>query len=104
MVEISKELHLTKSSQAEHGMIEWGNLLYGDLLSGWLVEGGAMRSKVLVTGNWIREYCISLPNYTISTLTNHILNIILFANVERDLPRARWVRLTGSHFDNGAEI
>jgi hypothetical protein len=32
MVEVSKQLHLAKRSQTEHGMVEWGNLLDGNLL------------------------------------------------------------------------
>lgn len=32
VIEVSKQLHLAKRSQTEHGMVEWGNLLNGDLL------------------------------------------------------------------------
>lgn len=38
MVEVAKELHLTESSQAEHGVIERSNLFDGDLVSGRLVK------------------------------------------------------------------
>jgi len=41
VVEVAEELHLAKGSQAEHGVVEWGDLLDGNLLSGWLVKGRA---------------------------------------------------------------
>lgn len=37
MVEVSKKLHLTQSSQTEHGVIERCDLLDGDLLARRLV-------------------------------------------------------------------
>jgi hypothetical protein len=43
MVEIPQQLHLAQRPQAEHGMIEWGDLLDGNLLSGGLVDGGTIR-------------------------------------------------------------
>jgi hypothetical protein len=33
MIEVPEQLHLTKSSQTEHGVIEGGNLLDGDFLA-----------------------------------------------------------------------
>lgn len=42
VVKVSEELHLSKSSQAEHGVVKRSNLLDGDLLSGGLVDGRAM--------------------------------------------------------------
>jgi hypothetical protein len=41
MVEVSQQLHLTESSEAEHGMIERGNLLDSDLLARRLVKSRA---------------------------------------------------------------
>ena len=41
MVEVAKQLHLTKCSEAEHGVVERRDLLDGDLLAGWLVDSGA---------------------------------------------------------------
>jgi hypothetical protein len=42
---------------------------------------------------------VHVPHHTVSSLADYILNIVLFANVERDLPRTRGVRLTGGHDD-----
>jgi hypothetical protein len=44
MVEIAQQLHLTQCPQAEHGVVEGGNLFDGDLLAGRLVDGRAGRS------------------------------------------------------------
>jgi hypothetical protein len=41
VVEVSQKLHLTQSSEAEHGVIKWSNLLDSDLLAGGLVKSGA---------------------------------------------------------------
>jgi len=41
VVEVSKQLHLSQCSQAEHGMVEWRNLLDGHLLARGLVQRGA---------------------------------------------------------------
>jgi len=57
MVEVSQQLHLTQSAQAEHGMIEGSNLLNSNLLARRLVQGR--------TDN------------TVCTLADDILNIIL---------------------------
>ena len=43
VVKVSQELHLSESSQAEHGVIKRSNLLDGDLLSRRLVNGRAMQ-------------------------------------------------------------
>ena len=42
VVKVSQELHLSKSSQTEHGVIKRSNLLDGDLLTRRLVDGRAM--------------------------------------------------------------
>lgn len=39
----------------------------------------------------------SIPNYSISSLANNVLNIILLADIEGDLPRPRRVGLTLGH-------
>lgn len=44
VVKVSQKLHLSESSQAEHGVIKRSNFLDGDLLSGRLVNGGACNS------------------------------------------------------------
>lgn len=41
MVKIAKQLHLTQSSQAEHRVVERGNLLDGDFLARWFVDSRA---------------------------------------------------------------
>ncbi len=41
VVEVSQQLHLTQSSEAEHGVIKWGNLLDSDLLARGLVKSRA---------------------------------------------------------------
>jgi len=43
VVEISQELHLAQSSEAEHRVVERRNLLDSDFLAGRLVESGAVR-------------------------------------------------------------
>jgi len=42
VVEVSEELHLTKRSEAEHGVVEGGNLLDGNFLTGRLVDRRAV--------------------------------------------------------------
>lgn len=44
VVKIAQELHLTQCPQAEHGVVEGGNLFDGNLLAGRLVNGGAAYS------------------------------------------------------------
>lgn len=41
VVEVAQQLHLSQSSQTEHGVVEGGNLLDGHLLPGRLVNGRA---------------------------------------------------------------
>lgn len=43
MVEVAEKLHLSESTETEHGMIKGGDLLDGHLLSGWLVYRRAER-------------------------------------------------------------
>lgn len=49
VVEIAQQLHLSQSSQTEHGVIEGGDLLDGNLLSRGLVNGRAAQ-MLLETG------------------------------------------------------
>jgi hypothetical protein len=45
----------------------------------------------------------NIPDDTIGALTYNILDVILFAHIERDLPRTCWVWLTVGH-GNGSMI
>jgi hypothetical protein len=45
MVEVPEQLHLTESSEAEHGVVEGSNLLDSNLLVGRLVQGRAMKGN-----------------------------------------------------------
>ena len=100
VVEIAQQLHLTQSSQAEHGVIEWSNLLDRNLLSAGFVKRRAIQRAALVCGATPIEFMaiapsivgIDVPNYTVCTLSHHILNIILLGHVERDLARTRGIR------------
>jgi len=47
VVEVPKELHLAESAQAEHGVVEGGDLLDCDFLARGLVESGAVVYKHL---------------------------------------------------------
>ena len=47
MVEVAQKLHFSQGSQAEHGVIEGGDLLDSDLLARWLVNGGTGDDKSL---------------------------------------------------------
>ena len=69
-------------------MIERSNLLDRDFLAGWLVQRrAAKKSAVPFTETEISD----LPDYTVSTLTDYVLNVILIGDVERNLSRAtRW--------------
>jgi hypothetical protein len=100
MVEVPQQLHLAQSSQAEHGVIEWSNLLDRNLLSAGFVKRRAIQRVALVCGATHIEFTaiapsivgIDVPNYTVCTLSHHILNIILLGHVERDLARTRGIR------------
>lgn len=41
VVKVSQQLHLTQCTQAEHGVIEWRDLLDGNLLARGLMNGRA---------------------------------------------------------------
>jgi hypothetical protein len=60
-------------------MVERRDLLDGDFLAGWFVEGGAdtwsAKSREGIMGAY-------LPNNTIGTFTDNILNIILVRHIE----------------------
>lgn len=44
VVKVAQQLHLAQCPQAEHGVVEGGNLFDGNLLAGRLVNGGAVLS------------------------------------------------------------
>jgi hypothetical protein len=45
MVEISKQLNFSQSSQAEHGVFKWLDAFYGDGLASWLVQSRTIEQK-----------------------------------------------------------
>ena len=60
MVEIPQQLHLTQSSKAEHGVVEWSDLLDRNLLSAGFVKRRAReRGRVNIRGNkfWTLGQC-----------------------------------------------
>lgn len=67
-------------------MVERGNLLDGNLLTRRLVNGRAGR-RIRILSCLERSSAAkgNIPNYTVSALTDHILNVVLFADIERDL-------------------
>jgi hypothetical protein len=57
VIEVAQQLHLTQRSQAEHGMVERGDLLDGNFLTGWLVYRGASLTEVsLLSVRFRRQY------------------------------------------------
>jgi hypothetical protein len=48
VVEVPEQLHLTQGSQAEHGVVEGGDLLDSNLLSGGFMECRAISELVLL--------------------------------------------------------
>jgi hypothetical protein len=114
MVEVSEQLHLSQSSETEHGVIERGDFLDGNFLAGRLVDGGAVDSILLANrsrcedavpscslpseqlspafvvkwGSGTRNHTVleyhHSPDNTVSSFTNNILNLILIRDVERD--------------------
>lgn len=90
VVKVAQQLHLSQSSQTEHGVVEGGNLLDGHLLPGRLVNGRAApvllesrRAKLHPSRPQVR-ISRNLPNNSVSSLANDILNVILLADVEGD--------------------
>lgn len=84
MVEVAQQLHLTKRPQAEHGVVKRSDLLDGHLLTGRLMDSRAMVDQHLERS----YYPSNLPDNTVSTLTDDILDIVLLADIERDLAGA----------------
>lgn len=41
VVKVAQQLHLAQGAQAEHGVVEWGDLFDGDLLARRFVDGRA---------------------------------------------------------------
>jgi hypothetical protein len=89
MVEVAQELHLSEGSKAEHGVVEGGDLLDGDLLAGRLVNRRAGRARLAIPPQRSRTHIKNekqgLPDDTVGTLTDDILNVILLADIEGDL-------------------
>lgn len=81
MVEVSQKLHFSEGSQTEHGVVERSNLLDSDLLAGRLVDGRAVKLHVSVARSKEDSY-VYLPDDTVGTFTDNILNVILLADVE----------------------
>ena len=94
VVKVAQQLHLTQSTQTEHGVVEWGDLFDRDLLAGRLVDS---RAKTIgqLAGVFASSSRPSLPDNTVGTFSDDILDLILVGHVERDLARAlRGVLLT----------
>lgn len=83
VVKVPQQLHLSQCAQAEHGVVERGNLFDGDLLAGWFVNGGA--AQVFSMETFLPEWTC-LPDDTVSTFTDDILDLVLVGHVEGDLP------------------
>lgn len=78
VVEVSKELHLSQGSQAEHGVIERSDLLDSNFLTRWFVERGT--------------------DDAICSLSYNILYVILLGDIEGDLARSgRRIRRAVGH-------
>lgn len=61
VVEVAQELHLTKSPQAEHGVVKRRDLLDGHLLAGGLVYRGAV--ELISNGGLVRKGCARMRTY-----------------------------------------
>jgi hypothetical protein len=48
VVEVPEQLHLTQGSQAEHGVVEGGDLLDGNFLSGWFMKCRAISELAML--------------------------------------------------------
>jgi hypothetical protein len=97
VVEVAEQLHLTEGSETKHGVVERSNLLDGDFLTRGLVDSRA--SFTLANGRGTRSFpswVQCLPDNSVSTLTNNVLDIILLADVEGDLARVRTAGLSCS--------
>lgn len=103
VVKVAQQLHLSESSQTKHGVVERSDFLNGDLLPGWFVYRRAglplVSSECFVVGTTMDSQAYHLPDHTVGTLANNILNVILLAHVERDLTGARRVGGLGSRHD-----
>lgn len=94
VVKVSQQLHFTQCTQAEHGVVEWCDLLDGNLLTRGLVNG---RAKY-VRGAVERD-SHHLPNNSVGTFANDILDFILIGYIEGDLSRSSRRRVLLSHVD-----
>jgi hypothetical protein len=87
VVEVSQQLHLTQRSEAEHAMIERGNLFDGHLLSRRFMK----RRATITRPKSARKHTSrrsNLPDNTIRSLSDDVQDFILIAHVEADLSRA----------------
>jgi hypothetical protein len=96
VVKVSQQLHLTQCSQTEHGVVEWCDLLDCDLLARGLVNGRAN----YVRGTLHRDSRY-LPNNSVGTFTDDILDFILIGYIEGDLSRSSRRRVLLTHIDWG---
>ena len=94
MVKVPQQLHLAQCAQAEHGVVERGNLFDRDLLAGRLVNGGA--APVFSIEAFLLGWTC-LPDDTVSTFTDDILDLVLVGHVEGDLPRSSLRRILLAH-------
>ena len=92
MVEVSQKFHLSQGSQTEHRMIKRSDLLDCDLLPRGFMKRWTARLCQNINC-FLFEH--NLPDHTISSFSDHILNVILIRYIERDLPRSArgWVWL-----------
>lgn len=90
VVEVAQQLHLSQCSQTEHGVVEGGNLLDSHLLPGRLVNGRA--APMLLESGRVKLHpsrpqvriSRNLPNDSVGSLANDILDVILLTDVEGD--------------------
>ena len=84
VVKVAEELHFSKRSQTEHGMVERGDLLDGDFLArGFVYRRATSHSSETDMKNTDTDG--DIPDHTVGTLADNILNVILLAHVEGDL-------------------
>jgi hypothetical protein len=89
VIKVTEELHLSESSKTEHGVVKRRDLFDGDLLARWFVYRRAKYAKS-VRGS--TQSLSDIPDNTIGALADDILNVVLLADIERDLARSRRIR------------
>lgn len=65
--------------------MEWSNGVIFLMATFW--PDGLCSAELDNVSNILRFLALVLPDNTISSLSNHILNVILIRHIERDLPR-----------------